>query len=62
MGGQVEFLENFGKEHDEIDYCGNDNNEPQLVKDLFLNFKGSGRMNNYQHHGYQSRPGRKSRR
>jgi hypothetical protein len=39
MGGKVEFLENFGKKHDQIDDGGNDGNSPDFVKDAVLNFK-----------------------
>ena len=60
MGGEIEILENLGKKHDQINDCGNDNDNPQFVKGLFLNFKGGGGMNDDQHYGYQRRTGRKS--
>ncbi len=38
-GRRIKLLENFGKEHDQINYGGNDNDAPQLVKDLGIDFK-----------------------
>jgi hypothetical protein len=39
MGRKVELLENLGKEHNQVDYCGNDYDQPQFDKGLGLNLK-----------------------
>ena len=39
MGGEIEFLENFEKKHDQIDDGGNDGDSPDFVKDPILDFK-----------------------
>ena len=51
MGGQVELLENFGEEHDQVDDGGDHDNSAQFIEDLFFNFKGRGGIDDSQYHG-----------
>ena len=39
MGGEVKFLENLGKKHDQINDGGYDGDSPDFVKNPVLNFK-----------------------
>ena len=61
VGGEIELFKYFGKKHEQVDDRRNNNDQPQFIEHVSIDFIGGRVMDNRQNKSYQCRSGGKSR-